>query len=173
MLVAILFTRTGALEKPERIYVMNERDRYDSLFQWYGQKYGYDWNILKAQAIAESALDSNAISKVGAKGLTQFMDRTWLEWRDGTPGIQDIDLNIAHLNPYDPEDAIRAQAAYMSWLKRQTGGVLYNSLMAYNWGIGNFKKWRAGFIHDIPEETKEYIKRIYGLLEMELPEIVT
>ena len=156
--------------KPE--YIVEIKDRYDSLFQFYGEKYGIDWNILKAQARAESALDSNAMSPVGAKGLTQFMDRTWQEWRDGTPGIQEIDINIAQLSPYDPEDAIKAQAAYMAWLHKQTGGELYHALMAYNWGIGNFNKWRKNPL-GVPAETRDYVRRIYGFLNLEVPIILS
>jgi soluble lytic murein transglycosylase-like protein len=153
------------------IKVMNAKDRYDSLFQYYGEVYGVDWVKLKAQARAESDMDSTAESKAGAKGLTQFMDRTWREWRDGTPGIQEIDIDIAKLSPYDPEDAIKAQAAYMAWLHRKTGGELHNALVAYNWGIGNYYKWKNGLIPDLPRETKEYVCRIYGYLNIVPPTV--
>lgn len=150
---------------------MDARNRYDSLFQFYGEKYGLDWQTLKAQAIGESLLDPNAVSPVGAKGLAQFMDRTWAEWRDGTPGIQDIDLDIAKLSPFDPEDCIRAQAAYMAWILKQVGGELSDALMAYNWGIGNFYKWRKGRRPIIPDETKEYVCRIFGYLN-KIPPVI-
>lgn len=146
---------------------MIEKERYDSLFQWYGEKYGFDWQTLKAQALAESRLDSTAVSPVGAKGLTQFMDSTWSEWQTGEKG-KSIEKS---LDPFNPEWSIRAQAAYMAWLQKQTGGDLYNALIAYNWGIGNYKKWASGFKSDIPEETKGYIRRIYGTLKMEVPKV--
>ena len=69
---------------------MNKNNRYDSLFKYYGRENGINWVNLKAQAQAESGrnLNPNAESGVGAKGLTQFMDPTFAEWWDGTPGIQ-------------------------------------------------------------------------------------
>ena len=147
--------------------IMIERDRYDSLFQYYGEIYGFDWQALKAQAKAESNMDSTAVSPVGAKGLTQFMDSTWVEWQTGEKnGVPD-----KHLDPFNPEWSIRAQAAYMVWLQKQTGGDLYNTLIAYNWGLGNYRKWSSGFKKELPDETKGYIKRIYGILNMEIPEI--
>ncbi|MCI0409948.1 MAG: lytic transglycosylase domain-containing protein, partial [Acidobacteria bacterium] len=103
---------------------MNQRDRYDSLFQFYAEKFGMPacslerfgsmvhwrgWEALKAQALAESAGNPDAISPAKAMGLTQFMAATWREWWDGTPGIQ----GEPRWNPYNPEAAIRAQAAYM------------------------------------------------------------
>lgn len=146
---------------------MNEKDRYDSLFQWYGDKYGFDWQILKAQAKAESRMDSTAVSPVGAKGLTQFMDSTWAEWQTGEKRTGDT----IKLDPFNPEWSVRAQSAYMAWLQRQTGGELYDALIAYNWGLGNYKKWKAGIKHTLPDETKGYIRRIYTTLNLEIPEI--
>ena len=66
-------------------------DKYDGLFKKYGAANNIDWLLLKAQVKAESNFNPNAKSPVGALGLAQFMKATWLEWQDGTPGIQ-----IAH-----------------------------------------------------------------------------
>ena len=146
---------------------MNSMDRFDSLFQYYGEKYNFDWQQLKAQAKAESNMDSTAMSPVGAKGLTQFMDSTWVEWQTGEKnGVPNI-----HLDPFNPEWSIRAQAAYMSWIKQQTGGELYDALIAYNWGLGNYKKWKSGVKTTLPDETKGYVKRIYGILNVAVPEV--
>jgi membrane-bound lytic murein transglycosylase D len=153
---------------------MNAKQRYDSLFQFYAEQSAIDWNLLKAQAIAESALDPDAISKVGAKGLAQFVGKTWEEWKDGSPGIQppkDIDLVL--LDPRDPEDAIRAQAAYMAWLLKMYNGDRRLALSAYNWGIGKLnrlieKKHSSDFsklLPSLPSETRTYVKRIEKLLE--------
>jgi soluble lytic murein transglycosylase-like protein len=141
-------------------------DRYDSLFQYYGDKSGIDWRLLKAQAIAESALNPDVISPVGAKGLTQFMDRTWQEWRDGTPGVQEINIDLAKLSPYDPEDAIKAQAAYMAWLMKQFDNNLTDTIAAYNWGIGNMKNFIANNREGkMPRETWAYVDRITNLIK--------
>lgn len=147
---------------------MEKKDRYDSLFQYYGEIYNFDWRELKAQAKAESNMDSTAVSHCGAKGLTQFMDSTWAEWQTGErkPG------DIIKLDPFNPEWSIRGQAAYMAWLQRQTRGELHDALIAYNWGLGNYNKWKSGLKPNLPQETKDYIKRIYGFLNRIPPENV-
>jgi len=146
-------------------------DRYDSLFQYYGQVYQIDWRHLKAQARAESALDPDASSRVGAKGLTQFMDKTFQEWWDGTPGIQVVPTG-KHPDPFNPEQAIVAQAGMMAWLLKQTGIDWQLAWAAYNWGIGNLrdlmtaKKTRnyAYLEPYLPSETRNYVARIGNFL---------
>lgn len=41
--------------------------------------YGDDWELLKAQGIAESNLDPNAVSPASAVGMMQFMRAAWAE----------------------------------------------------------------------------------------------
>lgn len=143
---------------------MKARDRYDSLFQYYAGSHGLEWQLLKAQVLAESSGDPDALSPVGAKGLAQFMDRTWEEWRDGTPGIQELPAaNLVLLDPRDPEDAIRAQAAYMAWLLKSFSGQYVLALAAYNWGIGKVKRALAEHGFDssrFPQETRDYLWRV-------------
>lgn len=140
---------------------MRVEDRYDSIFQYYGWKSGVDWLLLKAQVKQESNFYPDAKSKVGALGLSQFMARTWEEWRDGAAGIQETPPG-GQLDPRDPEDAIRAQAAYMAWLLRQFGGNQSKALAAYNWGIGNVKKIAPleDWTTRLPDETRLYLKLI-------------
>jgi soluble lytic murein transglycosylase-like protein len=145
---------------------MQAHERYDSLFQFYGDRAGVDWRLLKAQAQAESGrnLDPDARSKVGATGIAQFMVRTWEEWRDGTPGIQEPPpADIVLLDPRDPEDGIRVQAAYIAWILRHVGGRLETALAAYNWGIGNVRRALPDLEYDpakVPDETRAYVARI-------------
>lgn len=120
---------------------MDKEDRYDSLFRYYGDKYGTDWQFLKEQVRAESNFDPSAVSPVGAKGLAQFMDQTWLEWKDGTPGIQSAPP-FEKFNQFDVEHSILAQAAMMAWLVKQfsVASIFERpklALAAYNAGIGN------------------------------------
>lgn len=142
--------------------MLANENKYDELFKKYAKKYKLDWLLLKAQVKQESRFDPNAVSPAGAKGLSQFMDKTWLEWEDESPGIQnkfkDYDL-------FNPEDFIRAQAAYMAWLIKQFDGHINKALAAYNWGIGNVKKllsiseFEAVFAQ-MPKETRTYVSRI-------------
>ena len=54
--------------------------RFDPHFQKYSKRFfgaDFDWRWWKAQAIAESGLDSTARSWCGAQGLMQIMPGTW------------------------------------------------------------------------------------------------
>ena len=123
---------------------MNPDDRYDSLIRFYGDQVGYDWLLLKAQIKAESNFNPHAVSRAGAEGLAQFMDATWREWEDGTPGIQP---EPQEYSPFDPEDCIRAQVHYMKWLLDFCGGDIEYALAAYNWGIGVVCECQSGEFH--------------------------
>lgn len=136
----------------ESVDPMNASNRYDSLIQYYAEENGVEWTLLKAQIRAESNFDPSACSRVGAKGLTQFMDSTWQQWGKGIP--------------YNPEHSIDAQARYMAWLLKQQPEIEW-ALAAYNWGIGRVKKLRASkrgtfyeLTSEMPDETVDYVCKI-------------
>lgn len=149
--------------------MMNIKDRYDSLFQFYGEAHKVDWMLLKAQAMAESQMDPDAVSKVGAKGLTQFMDATFAQYKPTmSPDPLPEHMTSPHVpNIYNPEDAIRAQAKIMKTLI-VTFGVSAKALAAYNWGYGNLRRcldeYKSDWENHIPNETKKYIEKIMNLV---------
>ena len=66
--------------------------RFDQYFRKYGKRYfgvGYDWRRFKAQAMAESNMDSTATSAVGARGLMQLMPAT-ARWVAGKLGLKNF-----------------------------------------------------------------------------------
>lgn len=132
--------------------------RYDSLYICYAEQYSLSWIELKAQGLAESNLDPNAVSPVGAMGLMQFMPPTFAEWSDK--------LGLKNANPYNPEHSIHCAAAYMRWLIDQMAGDIERAWAAYNWGIGNVTRYcRAGnWREELPDETKKYIARIRSFI---------
>jgi membrane-bound lytic murein transglycosylase F len=75
--------------------------RYDDYFRKYSKRYfgpGFAWRVFKAQAMAESGLDSTALSAVGAQGLMQLMPSTFDEIRSRRPdfkSVLDAQTNIA------------------------------------------------------------------------------
>jgi len=75
--------------------------RYDDYFRKYSKRYfgpGFAWRVFKAQAMAESGLDSTALSSVGAQGLMQLMPSTFDEIRSRRPDLKsvlDAQTNIA------------------------------------------------------------------------------
>ena len=82
-------------------------DRYDDSFRKYAQRFfgpGYDWRIFKAQAMAESNIDMNAKSWVGARGIMQLMPSTFREIQSKNPEVISIsnpEWNIAAGIYYD------------------------------------------------------------------------
>lgn len=114
---------------------------------------------LKAQAMAESAMNPRARSHVGAEGLTQFMPETWDEVMGHDP----------QANPQNPEDAIKAQSIYMDRLLKAFDGDMKKALAAYNCGPGRVARLVAkhgdGWFEKLPEETRGYVPRIEKFYE--------
>jgi membrane-bound lytic murein transglycosylase F len=72
----------------------------------------WHWLWLKAQLVAESSLDANAVSKAGAQGVAQFMPATWDDVRAA--------LRFpAAASPFEPRYAIRGAAWYLRLLRQQ------------------------------------------------------
>jgi len=108
------------------------------------------WNVsaalLAAQLMAESNFNPYASSSAGAQGIAQFIPSTAASY-----GLRD---------PFDPDEAIDAEAHLMSDLIRQFGSPQL-ALAAYNAGPGPVEACRC--VPAIPETTA-YVSRILGLL---------
>ena len=109
-------------------------DRYDDTFRKYSKRYfgpGFDWRHFKAQGLAESNLDPNAKSWVGARGIMQLMPSTFGEVRSKNPSMKAID---------DPEWNIAAGIFYdrKLWVSWESDSVesdrLYFTFASYNAG---------------------------------------
>ena len=82
---------------------LNQRNesRYDDTFRRYSKRYfgvGFDWRWFKAQGMAESGLDPEATSWVGARGIMQLMPSTYQGITSKRPDfgeINDPEWNIA------------------------------------------------------------------------------
>jgi soluble lytic murein transglycosylase-like protein len=151
--------------------------QYDAAIKQAAEQYlpGYDWRLLKAQYLAESRLDPDAVSPAGAHGIAQFMPGTWSDVAKelGYP---------ADITPFDPEAAIPAGAYYMAkllngWSAPRPDIDRYClALASYNAGFGNLLKAQkaaggandyASIIKALPQvtgknavETTTYVKRI-------------
>lgn len=128
---------------------MDARERYDSLFEFYGAHYRVEAKLLKAQARAESNFDPDAASKAGAVGLTQFMAATFLE----------VMIGVNNPDRTNPEHAVEAQARYMSSLLKKYNYNIKHALAAYNCGPGRMDAYLAGE-DTLPHETREYLERV-------------
>ncbi|GGO95745.1 peptidoglycan DD-metalloendopeptidase family protein [Wenjunlia tyrosinilytica] len=120
--------------------------------------------VIAAQIEQESGWNPKAVSPVGAQGISQFMPGTWQTWG------RDDDGN-GRASPFDPGDAIMAQARYDCALADQVGGYLASgkatgrpldlTLAAYNAGPGAILE--AGGMPSYPETTG-YVARIHSLI---------
>jgi len=117
---------------------------------------GVNPNVLLAQIDKESGGNPNARNdgdiRVTGKpsiGLAQFQPATAAQY-----GI----------DPTDPRQSIKGQAAYMSDLLKKYGGSYEKALAAYNWGPGNLdnvmKRWGNAWPERLPASTKEYVSTI-------------
>ena len=103
--------------------------------------------LLAAQLKQESGFDPGARSPAGAQGIAQFMPGT-----ARAMGLRD---------PFDPAQAIQAQAKLMSLLLRRFGSVQL-ALAAYNAGEGNVAP--CGCVPPFPE-TRHYVATIVALMK--------
>jgi len=120
---------------------------------------------IAAQLDQESGFDPRAVSPAGAQGIAQFLPGTWAAWgRDGNgDGVRD---------PFDPADAIPAQAAFDCSLAtdmaaalragRVVGSVRDLALASYNAGEGMVLA-TGGDVSRYPAETQGYLTRITAL----------
>ena len=112
---------------------------------------------LAAQLYQESQFSPTARSKAGAQGIAQFMPGTWR--------VHGLDANRdGKSDPWDPEDAIPAAAAYDCHLAdligQVPGDVITNMLAAYNAGPLAVIQHRG--VPPFPE-TRGYVSRIKRL----------
>ncbi len=93
----------------------------------------------------ESSNNPKAVSKKGAKGLTQLMPGTAKE------------MGLKKHEVFDPAKNLEAGIMYLSKLHGKYGGDMEKTLAAYNWGQGNVD--RKG-LEKMPSETRKYLARL-------------
>ncbi len=95
--------------------------------------------VFAAQVHQESAWRPDAVSRVGAQGLAQFMPAT-------TKWISGVDPALAARQPYNPAWALRALVTYDRWLYDRAPAHyapqdrMWVALRGYNGGLGH---WQA------------------------------
>ena len=94
----------------------------------------------------ESSFRPGVVSSAGAQGVAQFMPGTAHE-----RGLDD---------PFDPEQAIPASAAFLAELSARFGNIGL-AAAAYNGGPNRVANWLAGK-GGLPFETEDYVLRITG-----------
>ncbi len=134
-MVCLMPVQVHAFERYNRV------TQYDTYFSKYSKRYfgpNFDWLHFKSQAIAESRLEKNAASRVGARGIMQIMPRTFEEIKKRHPIIKGTRAqpkwNIAAGIYYD-------RVLWRVWkTERSFQDRLNFTFGAYNAGKGNIIK---------------------------------
>lgn len=170
--VFIFIASPASIARP--IEELKWTDEYDRHFKKYTKRYfgpHFDWRWFKSQGIAESNLESNAKSYVGAQGIMQIMPATFDEIRQKNPTFRSASTpkwNIAAGIFYDRQ-------LYRKWRKPLPSEErLFLAFSSYNAGYGRVLKavkrtnkkdysWVMVKKH-LPRETKGYVSRIAELM---------
>jgi len=161
---------------------------YDDAFRKYSKRYfgpAFDWRIFKAQGMAESGLDSNATSRVGARGIMQLMPSTFSEIASHNPQMTRIDdpqWNIAAGILFDRDlwrswqqdsvDASRLQFMFGSYNAGR--GTIHKAQVVARGAQLDHRSWQS--IESVApkvtpwryRETLEYVRKIdWNLMRMD------
>ena len=143
--------------------------------------------IIGAIIQAESSGGHNLKSPKGARGVMQLMPNTYgrtlnekeSEKESIKQGKEVKVYNYAHgmygkwldeNQVMDAEQNVKFGAEYYNKLKQDENignGSDRQALIAYNWGPGNYKKWKAagGKESELPQETRDYLKKIEDIMK--------
>lgn len=141
---------------PQKNAVTNKNfpkmDNFDNLILAASRKHLLSAALIKAVVMAESGMNPNAKSRVGAQGLMQLMPATA--------------RGLGVTDPWNPEQNINGGSKYLRKNLDRFGNIEL-ALAAYNAGPGNVLKYKG-----IPpfEETQVYVERVMDLYELFLLE---
>ena len=179
MLALVLVQPDHAQRKAD----LDNQDRYDDTFRKYSKRFfgvGFDWHYFKAQGLAESGLDPQARSPVGARGIMQLMPGTYAMIKKARSeqfgSIEDPEWNIAagilynrdlwHVWSDNPDEQERLRFMFGSYnagpgtIKRATNVARTRQLNDKTWRSVEevapaVQRWRY-------KETLPYVKKIEG-----------
>jgi soluble lytic murein transglycosylase-like protein len=119
--------------------------RYREMILNSSKRHGVSAALLAAQIRAESDFQAGSVSSAGAQGISQLMPYESVRF---------------HADPFNPKEAIDAQARLMRELLARFAAVPL-ALAAYNAGPNAVA--RCGCVPPYPE-TQSYVRRILGWL---------
>ena len=171
-------------EDQSKEFIDRDKDDLPDTIDRHSYKFdGFTDEFFDRQLFKESKFDPEATSEAGAMGIAQFMPDTIEDMKRNRLVDEDFD-------PYDEDQARAAQRKYMGWLserpylaKGSDEVQAAKFVMAYNWGVGNAKKFltqqrennvdiydSTDWVHNIPKnkktdryETKEYVQKIMNI----------
>lgn len=125
-----------------------ERRRIAALVVELAPQYGVSPRLALAIAVAESALNPQALSPKNAMGVMQL--------------IADTAARFNVRQPWDPEQNIRGGLRYLRWLLAYFEGDVRLAVAAYNAGEGAVDRYSG-----VPpfRETRDYVDRVLGFAQ--------
>ena len=141
--------------------------QYVSLVEENAEKFEIDESLLYALIKTESGFDENAVSSIGAKGLTQITPDTfqWLQTKTG----EEYEENAL----FEPEISVYYGAYFLDMLLEEFDNT-ETALAAYHAGRGKVNEWLSDprispdgeTLENIPyEDTAGYVKRVMKVTE--------
>lgn len=136
--------------------------QYVDLVEDNAEEFEIDTALLYALIKTESGFDKNAVSSVGAKGLTQITPDTfsWLQTKTGEEYEED--------KLFEPEISVYYGAYFLDMLLEEFNNT-ETALAAYHAGRGKVNEWLADprispdgeILENIPyEDTEKYVERV-------------
>lgn len=108
----------------------------------------------------------------GARGLMQITPLTALGGVDGAGNktyAHGMNETLSLQELYDPVKNVKFGSKYFNALKKSFG-TDRSALIAYNWGPGNYKKWKKGGTYEVSDGKGGTVKKTYtGGVFKELP----
>lgn len=142
--------------------------RYRSLVEDYSREQGLDPALVAAMILNESSFNSDAESRLGARGLMQLMPDT-AEWIAGK-----LNETFDFDRMFDPETNIRFGCWFLGYLSRKFDGDPVKMVAGYHAGGGAVDEWLAdpaysqdGKLTEIPYEgTDRYVQKVMNAYEI-------
>ena len=133
------------VDEPFKLPASDETSSVEDLITRAADKYGVDPQLVKAIAIAESDMNQDEISPVGAIGVMQLMPET-------AEGLG--------VDPYDTTENIAGGTRYLKQMLETFNGNIPLAVAAYNAGPGAVQRYGG-----IPpySETQNYVGRVMDL----------
>lgn len=149
--IAPVAPKPSAFDREAQMSRAQLLDRWNPIIAEASRRFGVPKSWIRAVINRESggrtmmAQNTPIVSDAGAIGVMQVMPDTYEEMRSA--------LKLG-ADPSDPHDNIMVGTAYLAWLHRRYG--FPDMFAAYNFGPGNFDKYRAGTL-SLPAETVAYL----------------